>query len=165
VFSHANKLFALIALVLISFSTSSYAQKAPAFTLDGGAGKGKISLSSFRGKVVYVDFWASWCKPCRKSFPFMNEMQKRYGKKGLKIIAINLDTEPSVASEFLKKNPANFTLAYDPKGKTPDLYKLKVMPTSFLIDRRGNLINIHKGFKEDQQAKLEKKLVKALNKK
>lgn len=95
----------------------------------------------------------------------MNEMQDRYGKKGFKIIAINLDTERAAASSFLKKHPAKFTIAYDEKGKTPGLYKLKVMPTSYLIDRRGNLINIHKGFKDGQTDKLEKKIVQALNKK
>jgi len=95
----------------------------------------------------------------------MNEMQDRYGKKGFKIIAINLDTERSAANSFLKKHPAKFTIAYDPKGKTPGLYNLKVMPTSYLIDRRGNLVNIHKGFKEDQTGKLEKLIAKTLNKK
>jgi len=95
----------------------------------------------------------------------MNEMQDRYGKNGLKIIAINLDNERSDANSFLKKHPAKFTIAYDPKGKTPGLYKLKVMPTSYLIDRRGNLVNIHKGFKENQTDKLEKLIAKTLNKK
>ena len=153
----------LIVMLLISVSSSTYAQKAPAFTLDGD--KGKISLNSYRNQVVYVDFWASWCKPCRKSFGFMNDMETRYGKKGLKIIAINLDNERSDASGFLKKHPANFTIAYDPNGKTPGAYNLKVMPTSYLIDRKGNLVNIHKGFKEDQTDKLEKIIVQALNKK
>lgn len=162
-FNQFNKFVSIFALLIISFSTPSFAQKAPGFTLDGD--KGKIKLSAYKNKVVYVDFWASWCKPCRKSFTFMNEMQDRYGKNGLKIIAINLDNERSDANSFLKKHPAKFTIAYDPKGKTPGLYKLKVMPTSYLIDRRGNLVNIHKGFKEDQTGKLEKLIAKTLNKK
>lgn len=95
----------------------------------------------------------------------MNDMQDRYGKKGFKIIAINLDSEREAAYGFLKKHPAKFTIAYDKNGKTPGLYKLKVMPTSYLIDRRGNLVNIHKGFKEDQTDKLEKLIVQTLNKK
>lgn len=152
----------LIVTLFISIS-SSYAQKAPGFTLAGD--KGKVSLSQYRNKVVYVDFWASWCKPCRKSFGFMNDMQTRYGKKGLKIIAINLDDKRTDAASFLKKHPAKFTIAYDPKGTTPGKYKLKVMPTSYLIDRKGNLINIHQGFKEDQTGKLEKLITQALNKK
>jgi len=163
VFSFKRSFFALISVITILFSSSSIAQKAPGFTLDGD--RGKVALSSYKNKVVYVDFWASWCKPCRKSFTFMNEMQNRYGKKGLKIIAINLDSERSAAKEFLKSHPANFTIAYDKDGKTPGLYKLKVMPTSYLIDRRGNLVNIHKGFKENQTDKLEKLIAQTLSKK
>lgn len=95
----------------------------------------------------------------------MNDMQSRYGKKGFKIIAINLDSDRAAAKTFLKKNPAKFSIAYDPDGKTPNLYKLKVMPTSYLIDRRGNLVNVHKGFKKNQTADLERMIVKTLNKK
>lgn len=160
---HMARKISLFCLLLLSVSSPLQAQKAPNFSLAGD--NGKVSLSSYKNKVVYVDFWASWCKPCRKSFPFMNEMQQRYGSKGLQIIGINLDNDRSDATDFLKKNPAKFTIAYDPEGKTPGIYKLKVMPTSYLIDRRGNLINIHKGFKEDQRDELETLLKNALNKK
>ncbi len=95
----------------------------------------------------------------------MNDMQAKYSKNGFKIIGVNLDSERSAATKFLQKNKVNFTVAYDPKGETPSLYKLRVMPTSYLIDRKGNLVNIHKGFKEDQKDKLEKLIVQALNKK
>ncbi len=162
-FNQFNKFFILLTLLLISFSSQSIAQKAPGFSLDGD--KGKITLSAYKNKVVYVDFWASWCKPCQKSFSFMNDMQSRYGKKGFQIIAINLDSDRAAAATFLKKHPATFTIAYDSDGKTPGLYKLKVMPTSYLIDRHGNLVNVHRGFKEDQKEKLEKLIVQTLNKK
>ncbi len=158
-----QKLISLITLLLIALSSPAFAQKAPAFTLDGD--NGKVKLSDYRNKVVYVDFWASWCKPCQKSFSFMNDMEARYGKKGFKIIAINLDSDRSAAKSFLKKHPATFTIAYDEEGKTPNLYQLKVMPTSYLIDRRGNLVKVHKGFKKNQTADLEKMIVKTLNKK
>lgn len=95
----------------------------------------------------------------------MNDMQSRYAKKGFQIIAINLDSDRAAAATFLKKHPATFTIAYDSSGKTPGLYKLKVMPTSYLIDRHGNLVNVHRGFKEDQKEKLEKLIVQTLNKK
>jgi len=94
----------------------------------------------------------------------MNNMESRYGKKGFKIIAINLDSDQAAAQTFLKKHPAKFTIAYDPEGKTPNMYKLKVMPTSYLIDRKGNLVNVHKGFKKNQTAKIEKLIVQTLNK-
>lgn len=152
----------LISLAVLP-QTQALAQKAPGFSLAGD--NGKVSLSSFKNKVVYVDFWASWCKPCRKSFPFMNEMQARYGKQGLEVIGINLDSDTSAAAQFLAKLPANFTLAYDPEGKTPQTYGLKVMPTSFLVDRSGQLVYVHKGFKENQQQELEKLIVATLNRK
>jgi len=163
VFNPSKKLISFLALLLMTFSMPSFAQKAPDFTLNGD--KGKISLSAYKNQVVYVDFWASWCKPCQKSFPFMNDMEARYGKKGFKIIAINLDSDRAAAKGFLSKHPAKFTIAYDPEGKTPNKYKLKVMPTSYLIDRRGNLVNVHKGFKKSQTAELEKMIVSTLNKK
>ncbi len=161
--NQTNKFISLFALMLLAFSSASHAQKAPSFTLDGD--KGKISLSSYKNQIVYVDFWASWCKPCRKSFSFMNDMETRYAKKGLKIIAVNLDSDRSDAKSFLQKNPAKFTIAYDPDGVTPGKYKLQVMPTSYLIDRKGNLLKVHKGFKNSQKADLEKMIVQALNKK
>lgn len=156
-----NKFISLFALLLITLSNPVFAQKAPDFTLDGD--NGKVKLSDYKNQIVYVDFWASWCKPCQKSFAFMNDMEKRYAKKGLKIIAVNLDSNRSDAKNFLKKSPAKFTIAYDPDGKTPNMYKLQVMPTSYLIDRKGNLIKVHKGFKDSQKADLEKTIVQALN--
>ena len=157
-----KKLFSFLAVLMLCFSTNAFAKKAPSFNLDGD--NGKISLSQFKNQVVYVDFWASWCKPCRKSFKFMNNMQKRYGKKGLKIIAINLDDDRKTAETFLKSNPANFTIAYDQSGSTPEAYNLSVMPTSYLIDRKGNIVMTHKGFKKDQVKQLEKKIIQTLKK-
>lgn len=156
-----SRILTLIFLLLISATTQ--AQKALDFSLSGDNGT-TIKLSSYKNQIVYVDFWASWCKPCRQSFPFLNEMHQRYASKGLKIIAINLDDNKKAAAAFLKKYPASFTIAYDPEGKTPSKYGLKVMPTSYLIDRRGQIINIHKGFKEDQAKALENMISQSLNK-
>ena len=160
--SLSRKLSVLFILLLLSYSSTLFAKKAPSFSLKGN--KGTVSLSAHKGQVVYVDFWASWCKPCRKSFPFMNSLNARYGKKGLKVIAINLDTDKAAAKKFLKKNPAKFTIAYDPGNKVSEAYGLRVMPTSFLIDRKGNIVNVHKGFKKKHTKKLEQKIVQALSK-
>ena len=159
-----RSIFAVVIPFLLLFNSSVFAaQKAPDFSLQGD--KTAIKLSSYKGKVVYVDFWASWCKPCRKSFPFLNTIHERYKNKGLKVIGINLDSDKSDAKKFLSKYPANFSIAYDPEGKTPKQYRLSVMPTSYLIDRQGNLINIHKGFKEAQTQDIEQKIQQALSKK
>ncbi|HEY9200621.1 MAG TPA: TlpA disulfide reductase family protein [Gammaproteobacteria bacterium] len=153
--------FLFITLVLlVGTSTAANAQQAPAFSL--ASDNGDISLNQYRNKIVYVDFWASWCKPCRESFSFMNEMQKKYAGKGLQIIAINLDDQRSAADAFLSKYPAQFKIAYDPEGKTPAAYGVKVMPTSYLLDRKGNIIFTHKGFKHNQSGELEQLIAQAL---
>lgn len=129
---------------------------APNFVLDGSGGK--VDLKKYRGQVVYLDFWASWCVPCRKSFPWMNDMNKKYQSKGLNIIAVNLDSARADADAFLKQTPADFTIAYDPNGETPGVYQVSVMPTSYLIDRNGNIVYSHQGFKKSQQEHMEEKI-------
>ena len=109
-------------------------------------------LSSLKGQVVYLDFWASWCKPCRKSFPWMNEMQQEYAKQGLQIIAINLDTEMELAKTFLEKVPAEIPIIYDPEGSIASDYQLVGMPSSYLIDKKGNIRFSHKGFFKRKEA-------------
>jgi cytochrome c biogenesis protein CcmG/thiol:disulfide interchange protein DsbE len=99
-------------------SLNALAEPAPEFTLPDAAGQ-TISLSQQRGKIVYVDFWASWCGPCRQSFPWMNEMLGKYQAQGLEIVAINLDTGRAEADEFLAKNPASFTVLFDPTATLP----------------------------------------------
>lgn len=153
----------LFGLIFIALTSSQvYAKKAPDFSLKGTSKT--VRLSDYKGQVVYLDFWASWCKPCRKSFPFMNELHKKYRKKGLKVIGVNLDTDYKDAQKFLKKSSAKFIIAYDPKGITPEKYRVTVMPTSYLIDRNGQILNIHKGFKDSSKDKVEAKIQKALAK-
>jgi thiol-disulfide isomerase/thioredoxin len=152
-----------IIFLITVFSQSSFASQAIDFNLESD--DGKISLSSFKGKVVYVDFWASWCTPCRKSFPWMNKMHSKYESQGLEIIGISLDSTKKQAHRFLKKVPALFSIAYDHEGTTADAYKVQVMPTSYLIDRKGNLLFTHKGFRTKQEDQLEAEFVKALESK
>lgn len=151
----------LIAVLLLS-SLNAYAVKAPSFSLPGSAGnallKDKVSLDRYKGKIVYVDFWASWCVPCKKSFPWMNLMHERYASKGLKIIAINLDADKSKAQEFLNQVPADFIIAYDPEGTTAEKYDLSVMPSSYLINGKGEIVVAHRGFKGQDKSEIEEKI-------
>lgn len=117
-----------------------------------------LKLSDLKGKVVYVDFWASWCKPCRKSFPWMNNLQKQFAKQGLKIIAVNVDKDQSLVEKFLKMYPADFTVAYDPDGSLASKLKVKGMPSSFIFDRNGKLITSHVGFRKKDINMLEDKI-------
>ncbi|MDH5368975.1 MAG: TlpA family protein disulfide reductase [Gammaproteobacteria bacterium] len=125
---------------------------------------GNIKLSDFNGTVIYLDFWASWCIPCRKSFPWMNDIQKKFGNKGFKVIAVNLDEEHNKAKAFLDKIPANFTIAYDPDGVSATAFKVKGMPSSYLIDRTGNIISSHIGFREKEIPTMENKIKLLLKK-
>ena len=121
-------------------------------------------LTAHKGKVIYVDFWASWCGPCKQSFPWMNAMQDKYGAKGLQVIAINLDNKRVDADRFLLKSPATFQILYDAKGDSAKSYAVKAMPSSLLIDRNGYVTYVHAGFRDEDRADLEAKINDALNK-
>ncbi|MGL5907049.1 MAG: TlpA family protein disulfide reductase, partial [Shewanella sp.] len=121
-----------------------------------------VSLNEFKGKVVYVDFWASWCGPCRKSFPWMNAMQQKYQAEGLAVVAINLDTEPELAQTFLQQVPAQFTLRFNPEGDVAKSFDLMGMPSSFVFNRQGQLVQQHVGFYPDNAADYERELIKLL---
>ena len=123
-----------------------------------------IKLSNYKGKLVYLDFWASWCGPCKQSFPWLNEMQAKYGAKGFQVIAINLDSNPADAAAFLKVVPAKFTIAYDSKGLTPKLFAIKGMPTSALVDEQGKIILFHTGFKPADKVALEQAIANSIKK-
>jgi len=105
-------------------------------------------LAGLSGKVVLVDFWASWCGPCLRSFPWMNELQQRHAGEGLVIVAVNLDQDRALADAFLKKLPARFRVEYDPAGQVATRFGVQAMPTSFLIDRRGQVRARHAGFRD-----------------
>lgn len=107
-----------------------------------------VSLAPLKGQVVYLDFWASWCTPCKASFPFMNELHQQLASKGLVILAVNLDEQRAAADRFLQTTPAQFRIAYDPQGQTPEQYQVKAMPTAVLIDRKGQVRHVHAGFRE-----------------
>ena len=104
------------------------------------------TLAEHRGQVVYLDFWASWCGPCRKSFPWMNDMQQKYRDQGFVIISVNLDADKTLATEFLLENPANFLVIYDPEGDIAQQFNIQGMPSSLLIDKQGNVQKAHTGF-------------------
>lgn len=135
-------------------------EPAPAFELPGSAGI--VRLADLRGKTVYLDFWASWCGPCRQSFPWMNEMQARYRDKGLKVLGINVDKRASDAAKFLEKTPAQFDIAYDAAGSAPRAYGVKAMPSSVLIGPDGKVLAVHRGFTEAEAAEREARIRQAL---
>jgi len=134
---------------------------APALALPQSGGE-IVTLDALRGRVVYVDFWASWCGPCKQSFPWMNEMQRKYGANGLTIVGVNVDKRDAYAQRFLQQVPATFTIVYDPKGDAPAAYGVKAMPSSYLIDAQGRVVFVEYGFKDERKAELERQIAVAL---
>jgi cytochrome c biogenesis protein CcmG/thiol:disulfide interchange protein DsbE len=162
VLARAGTLAALLATLLAPSAWALTAgDAAPDFALQGPAGP--VALASLRGKLVYLDFWASWCGPCRQSFPWMNEVQSRWAGRGLTVVGVNVDARSADAQKFLADTPAQFTIAYDPAGDTPRHYGIKGMPTSVLIGPDGKVLWTHSGFRAEDRADLEARLQEALN--
>ncbi len=111
-------------------------------------------LKQFQGKVLYVDFWASWCDHCAKSFPFMNNLDREFKDQGLQIIGVNVDENPADAQDFLAKFPADFIVAADTQGQCATSFGVKAMPSSYLIDRKGRIHHIHLGFRTEDAEEL-----------
>ena len=153
-------LFLVSALRLTPAGAVQPGQTAPAFELPGLATP--VQLAAYQGSTVYLDFWASWCGPCRQSFPWMNDMQAKYKAQGLRVLAVNLDQKPADATAFLKDMPAGFDVAFDAAGKTPKAYAIQGMPTSVLIGPDGRVISVHSGFKPEQRAERESEIRRVL---
>jgi thiol-disulfide isomerase/thioredoxin len=119
-------------------------------------------LGPIEGKVIWVDFWASWCVPCRRSFPWMNTMHRKYGAQGLQIIAVNLDKDRALADGFLVETPAEFTLRFDPAGNLAKQFEVQAMPSSYLLDATGKILARHFGFRLSDSAEYEQTIQTAL---
>jgi thiol-disulfide isomerase/thioredoxin len=151
-FVQFQKVKLFLGTLLLALSSSSMA--APAI--------GDLQLEQYHGKVVVVDFWASWCVPCRRSFPWMNDMQARYGEQGLVIVAVNVDRERAAAEQFLAEVAADFRIHYDNDGVVAEAFGVEAMPSSYVIGRDGEIVARHLGFKVRKQDEYEAVLVEAL---
>jgi thiol-disulfide isomerase/thioredoxin len=134
--------------------------KAPEIGLDDLAGK-SVRLAELKGRVVLVDFWASWCGPCREELPVLEALHKKYGAQGLTIVGVGLDKESKKLTKFLRATPLSFTIVHDAAGAVADRYAPPKMPSSYLIDRKGVIRHVHAGFRAADKAVLERE-IKAL---
>lgn len=153
-----------IAVVLLGLSTSSWSKelsgKAYDFTLKSNQGK-NVRLSDLRGQVVMLNFWASWCGPCRQEMPLLDKMYQRYSSAGFSLLGVNVEADPKDADKFLKDSPVSFPILYDTTSKVSEKYKVDAMPSTVLIDCDGNLTHLHRGYKAGDEKKYIK-LVKGL---
>lgn len=118
----------------------------------------ELDLKGLRGHVVYVDFWASWCTPCRQSFPWMKALESAYGSRGLSVVAVDLDHDHSDAQRFLRAFQPNFPIIFDPAGTLARRFNVAAMPTSVVIDRTGKIRYEHAGFLLKDRAEYERQI-------
>jgi cytochrome c biogenesis protein CcmG, thiol:disulfide interchange protein DsbE len=149
----ASTLFFAVLLPASAYALEAGA-KAPNFSLAviKNTPAKKITLTDYMGKVVYVDFWASWCGPCQRSFPVLDKLRAKYKNQGFEVLAINMDEKVEDAHGFLTKYPVGFPIAHDPVGKVGDLYQLKGMPSGYIVDRKGVVNYVVVGFDEKAEA-------------
>jgi cytochrome c biogenesis protein CcmG/thiol:disulfide interchange protein DsbE len=141
----------ITALLAAAGSAASAASAVP-------AAAAPFDLSHHRGRVVIIDFWASWCKPCRQSIPWLNTLRERYGASGLTVIGVNVDAERGDAERFLRDVPIEFEVIFDPRGDVARSFNLRAMPSTYVFDRHGRLVATHLGFREAKTREREAEL-------
>jgi thiol-disulfide isomerase/thioredoxin len=144
-------------VLLVAFTADAAVQtgqKAPAVAGARLDGQGQLSLAQLKGKVVYLDFWASWCKPCALSLPALDGFRKEFPSKDFAVLAVNVDHDPALAKAFLSRRPVGYPSLFDPKGDLPVRFGVETMPTSFLIDREGVIRQVHRGFRKEDVPEL-----------
>lgn len=156
------KIITISSLLMFSAISNAADSKYPKVKLPELESGQIVDLEKLRGKVVYIDFWASWCGPCRKSMPKFNVLYNKLSSKGLKILAINLDEKDADAKAFLNQVPVKYTVLRDSEGKTPQQFGVKVMPTGYLLDRFGLIRYTHEGFRDGDDKVLESKIKQLL---
>jgi peroxiredoxin len=143
-----NRIAAIIAVLTVSLPAlaGSAPGPAPGFTLASRAGQ-DVSLAQYKGNVVMINFWASWCGPCRQEMPLLESIYKKYNKMGFTMLGVNVEPNSNAANEWLKATPVSFPILYDRDSKVSKLYDVAGMPSTVIIDRSGKLRVLHRGYK------------------
>jgi thiol-disulfide isomerase/thioredoxin len=143
-----NRIAAVAAALAISLPAlaGTTGGPAPAFTLASRAGQ-DVSLAQYKGQVVMINFWASWCGPCRQEMPLLESIYKKYNRMGFTLLGVNVEPDSNAANEWLKATPVSFPILYDKDSKVSKLYDVAGMPSTVIIDRNGVLRVLHRGYK------------------
>ena len=146
----ATRLFCLGALIALpalatSVDTLRAGAPAPAFQLTSNTGK-PVNLDSLKGQIVLVNFWASWCGPCRKEMPILEQLNRQFHNKGVTLIGVNVEPDSAAATDWLKATPVSFPILFDTDSKVSKLYQVEGMPNTVILDRKGNVRYIHRGY-------------------
>jgi thiol-disulfide isomerase/thioredoxin len=143
-----NRMVAMTAALLLSLPAlaASSASPAPQFTLAARGGR-DVSLAQYHGQVVMINFWASWCGPCRQEMPLLESIYKKYKGAGFTLLGVNVEPDSKAADEWLKQTPVSFPILYDRDSKVSKLYDVAGMPSTAIIDRSGKLRMLHRGYK------------------
>ncbi len=146
------KIMPSAAILALFLSLFAYAEPAPDFTLKNSAGA-NVRLAEQRGQVVMLNFWASWCGPCRQEMPLLDGIAKKYGKMGFVLYGINVEEDNTDAKKMLKDLGVTFPILFDTESKLSSLYNVEAMPTSVFIDKKGQIRYIAKGYKTGDEEK------------
>ena len=148
----------LLGLVFSAFAATSLASSgltgssAPDFALKSSSGE-NLRLSEFRGDVVMVNFWATWCGPCRQEMPLLDELYSRYGRVGFSLLGVNIDDNELKAMEMVSDLGVTFPVLFDSSKTVSELYEVNAMPVTVLIDREGTVRYVHLGYKPGYEEK------------
>lgn len=158
------KYFLILFMLVFSPLTLAVTDSGPAenFTLKSASGE-NIRLSEYRGQVVLINFWASWCGPCRQEMPHLDAIHKKYEPMGFTVFGINVEQDRKMADKILRDIPVSFPILFDDSNLVSELYKVDAMPVTVLVDRNGDIRFMHRGYKpgyEDEYEKQVRTLIK-----
>jgi peroxiredoxin len=142
----------LSVVFLLAFAALTHAAPAPDFTLKSESGE-NVRLAEQRGKVVMLNFWASWCGPCRTEMPLLDDMYKRYNKAGFELYGVNVEQDTAAAKKLIEDLGVSLPVLYDPDSKVSKLYKVDAMPTTVVIDKKGEVRFVNRGYKAGDENK------------
>lgn len=161
-----TQLFRFICLIVLFGLNSSLPAQAGTSPLSGPAqpfslptrNGPPVQLADFKGDVVMINFWASWCGPCRQEMPLIEGLHKKYSRLGFTVLGVNVDANPQDAHKMLTEIPVSFPVGFDSKNKVSELYQIDAMPSTLMVDRKGNLRFLHRGYKPGYEADYEKQI-------